>query len=184
MRKKFLFYAFAAMVAMGAVAVLPSCSSDDDPETPETIKTASDAVAGNYDGKLVVTLGGTEVANDAKTIKLDKDGDNSIDVEIDNFSLNVKLGTVTIPVNLGDLEVDNCALKAIDGGYTFSGSTRLNQIEVPLAPGTSMKADCDVKIEGATVKGSALSMPIVVDVYVAGSTTPLVVNVQFDGTKK
>lgn len=58
-------------------------------------------------------------------------------------------------VNVGDIEVDPCTVKAIDGGYAFEGQQNLDLVQ-PLG-------NCPVSISG-TVKGSNINIEIGVKV--------------------
>ena len=61
----------------------------------------------------------------------------------------------TFLVNVGDIEVDPCTVKAIDGGYAFEGQQNLDLVQ-PLG-------NCPVSISG-TVKGSNINIEIGVKV--------------------
>jgi len=174
--KRISFYLFAMLI--GSMSFLMSCSDDDDDDTT----VASEKVAGTYNGNLVVKLEGQEVANEAKSLSLVKNGDNAVDVVIKDFVLNVSIGGTSIPVSLGDLKVTKCALTQKDGKSTFSGTTELKEIEVPIGT-ASMSVDCAIDITNATVDGKNLNLPIVVEVSMAG-TKLMDVNVQYTGVKQ
>lgn len=174
--KRISFFLFAML--LGSMSLFTACGDDDDEDT-----TPSGMVAGTYNGTLVATIGGEEVANEAKSLSLEKNGDNAVDVVIKDFNLNVTLGDTSIPVSLGDLRVGKCTLSQKDGKTTFSGTENLNGVKVPLAPGVEVTADCKVDIVNATVDGKKLSLPIAVGVSMDG-TELLSVSVQYTGTKK
>lgn len=171
--KRISFFLFAMLIS--SMSLFTACSDDDDDTA------SSEMVAGTYNGTLVATLAGNEVANESKSLSLVKNGDDAIDVVIKDFKLNVSLdgGVNIIPVSLGDLKVEKCTLTQKDGKYTFSGSKELKDIEVPLGPGDPTPVDCTVNIVNATVEGNNLNLPIVVGVM--GGV--LTVNVQYTGTK-
>lgn len=174
--KRISFYLFAMLI--GSMSFLTACSDDDD----DTV--TAEKVAGTYNGTLVVSLEGQEVANEAKSLSLVKNGDDAVDVVIKDFNLNVSLGeNISIPVSLGDLKVDKCVLTLKDGKSTFSGTTELKGIEVPVGS-SPITADCTVDITAATVDGKNLSLPIVVGVSIPGGTKLMDVNVQYTGVKK
>ncbi|TRX41224.1 hypothetical protein FNW54_07625 [Bacteroides sp. HF-5092] len=168
--KRITFFLFAMLIS--SMSLFTACSDDDDDAT------SSEMVAGTYNGTLVVSLGGTEVANEPKSLSLVKNGDDAIDVVINDFKLNVSLGGAVIPVSLGNLKVEKCTLTQKDGKYTFNGSKDLKDIEVPLGDGDPTPVDCTVNIVNATVEGNNLNLPIVV-----GVMGTLTVNVQYTGTK-
>lgn len=174
--KRISFFLFAMLIS--SMSLFTACSDDDDDDT-----TPSGMVAGTYSGALVATIEGEVVANESKSLSLEKNGDNAVDVVIKDFNLNVTLGDTSIPVSLGNLKVGNCTLTQKDGKSTFSGTESLNGIKVPLAPGVEVTADCKVDIVNAAVEGNNLSLPIAVAVSMGG-TELLSVSVQYTGTKK
>lgn len=170
--KRISFFLFAMLIS--SMSLFTACSDDDDDTA------SSEMVAGTYNGTLVAILEGKEVANEAKSLSLAKNGDDAIDVVIKDFKLNVSLdGVNIIPVSLGDLKVEKCMLTQKDGKYTFNGSKELKDIQVLPIGETPMSVDCNVNIVNATVEGNKLSLPIVVGVR----NGLLTVNVQYTGTK-
>lgn len=98
--KRISFFLFAMLIS--SMSLFTACSDDDDDTA------SSEVVAGTYNGTLVAILEGKEVANEAKSLSLAKNGDDAIDVVIKDFKLNVSLdGVNIIPVSLGDLKVEN-----------------------------------------------------------------------------
>lgn len=174
--KRISFFLFAML--LGSMSLFTACGDDDEEDT-----TPSGMVAGTYSGILVATINGEEVVNEAKSLSLEKNGDDAVDVVIKDFNLNVTLGDTSIPVSLGDLRVGKCTLTQKNGKTTFSGTENLNGVKVPLAPGVEVTADCKVDIVNATVDGKKLSLPIAVGVSMDG-TELLSVSVQYTGTKK
>lgn len=175
--KRISFLMFAMLI--GSMSLFTACGDDDDNDT-----TPSGIVAGTYSGTLVASIEGQVVANEAKSLSLEKNGDNAVDVVIKEFTLNVVLGNNDpIPVNLGDLKVGKCTVAQKDGKSTFSGTENLTGVKVPLAPGLEVTADCKVDIVNATVEGNKLSLPIDVAVSTNGEEL-LSVKVQYTGTKK
>lgn len=176
--KRISFYLFAMLI--GTMSFLMSCSDDDDDDTT----VASEKVAGTYNGNLVVKLMGQEVANETKSLSLVKNGDDAVNVVIKDFILSVSIGEASIPVSLGDLKVEKCALTQKDGKYTFSGATELKGIKVPITETSELPVDCTVDIADATVDGKNLSLPIVVGVSMSGGEKFMDVNVQYTGVKQ
>jgi len=176
--KRISFFMFAMLI--GSMSLFTACGDDDDDDT-----TPSGIVAGTYSGTLVASIEGEVVANEAKSLSLEKNGDNAVDVVIKDFTLNVVLGNSDpIPVNLGDLKVEKCTLTQKDGKTTFSGTKELKGIQVPLSPELNIPADCEVDIVNATVNGKNLSLPIDVAVSAMDVENLLSVKVQYTGTKK
>lgn len=175
--KRISFFLFAMLIS--SMSLFTACSDDDDDTA------SSEMVAGTYNGNLVVKLAGQEVANESKSLSLVKNGDDAVDVVIKDFILNVTIGQGSIPVSLGDLKVEKCALTQKDGKYTFSGATELKGIKVPITATSELPVDCTVDITGATVDGKSLSLPITVGVSMSGSASQLMsVNVQYTGVKQ
>ena len=174
--KRISFYLFAMLI--GSMSFLMSCSDDDDTTA------ASDEVVGTYNGNLVVKLIGQEVANETKSLSLVKNGDDAVDVVIKDFVLSVSIGEAVIPVSLGNLKVEKCALTQKDGKYTFSGATELKGIKVPITETSELPVDCTVGITNATVDGKNLSLPIVVGVSMSGGEKFMDVDVQYTGVKQ
>lgn len=176
--KRISFFMFAMLI--GLMSLFTACGDDDDDDT-----TPSGIVAGTYSGTLVAIIDEEVVANEAKSLSLEKNGDNAVDVVIREFTLNVVLGdNDPIPVNLGDLKVERCSLTQKDGQTTFSGTKKLEGIQVPLSSDLIIPADCKVDIVNATVNGKSLSLPIEVAVSAMEVENLLSVKVQYTGTKK
>lgn len=140
--KKSLLYLFMLVCS---VSIFMSCSDDDD-EVKYPIDTE---LAGGYVGNLSVNVGGNQMGtteNQKITISQSNKGTNQIALSLKNF---------TFLVNVGDIEVDPCTVKAIDGGYAFEGQQNLDLVQ-PLG-------NCPVSISG-TVKGSNINIEIGVKV--------------------
>lgn len=140
--KKSLLYLFMLVCS---VSIFMSCSDDDD-EVKYPIDTE---LAGGYVGNLSVNVDGNQMGtteNQKITISQSNKGTNQIALSLKNF---------TFLVNVGDIEVDPCTVKAIDGGYAFEGQQNLDLVQ-PLG-------NCPVSISG-TVKGSNINIEIGVKV--------------------
>ena len=142
MKKKLFYYLFAVLCT---ATLFTSCSDDDD-EVKYPIDTE---LAGGYVGNLSVNVDGNQMGtteNQKITISQSNKGTNQIALSLKNF---------TFLVNVGDIEVDPCTVKAIDGGYAFEGQQNLDLVQ-PLG-------NCPVSISG-TVKGSNINIEIGVKV--------------------
>lgn len=140
--KKSLLYLFMLVCS---VSIFMSCSDDDD-EVKYPIDTE---LAGGYVGNLSVNVDGNQMGtteNQKITISQSNKGTNQIALSLKNF---------TFLVNVGDIEVDPCTVKAIDGGYAFEGQQNLDLVQPP--------GNCPVSISG-TVKGSNINIEIGVKV--------------------
>ena len=142
MKKKLFYYLFAVLCT---ATLFTSCSDDDD-EVKYPIDTE---LAGGYVGNLSVNVDGKQMGtteNQKITISQSNKETNQIALSLKNF---------TFLVNVGDIEVDPCTVKAIDGGYAFEGQQNLDLVQ-PLG-------NCPVSISG-TVKGSNINIEIGVKV--------------------
>lgn len=140
--KKSLLYLFMLVCS---VSLFSSCGDDDD-EVKYPIDTD---LAGGYIGKLSVVVDGNQMGtteNQKIAIAQSNKGANQIALSLKNF---------TFLINVGDIEVDPCTVKAIDGGYSFEGQQNLDLV-APLG-------NCPISILG-TVKGSNINIEIGVKV--------------------
>lgn len=177
MKKDFMKAMFLMLCAVFTFT-FTACSDDDDPADD-----AATQVAGAYTGTLNVYMeasGDEPVATDTKTITLAKNTENSVNLTIQNFTLAV----MGMDVNLGNVLISNCALAGSNGAYSFSGSTELKGVEVPLTETQSATIDCTVNFRNATVDGKTLTLPLTVDDVVLNSLPlNLGITVNFTGTK-
>lgn len=144
-----------------SVSLFSSCGDDDD-EVKYPIDTD---LAGGYIGKLSVVVDGNQMGtteNQKIAIAQSNKGANQIALSLKNF---------TFLINVGDIEVDPCTVKAIDGGYSFEGQQNLDLV-APLG-------NCPISILG-TVKGSNINIEIGVKV---GAPLNQDVKATFVGTK-
>ena len=111
MKKKLLFYAFAALAGIGTMTVLPSCSSDDDPEV--VVYPIDKDLAGTYKGTLKVNMGGVDLATLPQNVSIEKAGNTSVNLKISNFTFP-GVGT------LGDITLTNVELT--QNGSTYTGT--------------------------------------------------------------
>lgn len=156
--KKSLLYLFMFVCS---VSLFSSCGDDDD-EVKYPIDTD---LAGGYIGKLSVVVDGNQMGtteNQKISIAQSNKGANQIALSLKNF---------TFLINVGDIEVDPCTVKAIDGGYSFEGQQNLDLV-APLG-------NCPISILG-TVKGSNINIEIGVKV---GTLLNQDVKATFVGTK-
>lgn len=156
--KKSLLYLFMLVCS---ISLFSSCGDDDD-EVKYPIDTD---LAGGYIGKLSVVVDGNQMGtteNQKIAIAQSNKGANQIALSLKNF---------TFLINVGDIEVDPCTVKAIDGGYSFEGRQNLDLV-APLG-------NCPISILG-TVKGSNINIEIGVKV---GAPLNQDVKATFVGTK-
>lgn len=156
--KKSLLY---LLMFVCSVSLFSSCGDDDD-EVKYPIDTD---LAGGYIGKLSVVVDGNQMGtteNQKIAIAQSNKGANQIALSLKNF---------TFLINVGDIEVDPCTVKAIDGGYSFEGQQNLDLV-APLG-------NCPISILG-TVKGSNINIEIGVKV---GAPLNQDVKATFVGTK-
>lgn len=144
-----------------SVFAFTACSDDD--EGNNNGKLPNEEVAGTYKGTLDVKLdGSTIITAMPKNVTITKAGDNAINMGLKDFSFG--------EMNLGDIELSNCALTGQDGNYRFSGSQSLTLAD-PI--GT-----CEAVTEGSIINGTA-TININIDVPALGQT----VEVVYTGTK-
>ncbi len=156
--KKSLLYLFMLVCS---VSLFSSCGDDDD-EVKYPIDTD---LAGGYIGKLSVVVDGNQMGtpeNQKIAIAQSNKGANQIALSLKNF---------TFLINVGDIEVDPCTVKAIDGGYSFEGQQNLDLV--------ASLGNCPISILG-TVKGSNINIEIGVKV---GAPLNQDVKATFVGTK-
>lgn len=155
--KRNLLYLF---VLFCSVSLFTSCSDDDD-EVKLPIDTE---VAGEYVGDLTVSVDGNPIPSIKEKITISPSTKGA-----DQIALSLK--DFTLVINVGDILVDPCAVKAIDGGYSFAGQQNIDFV-API--GT-----CPVGVAG-TVKGSNIDIDITVKV---GAPLNQDVKVKFVGKK-
>lgn len=178
MKKDFMKAMFLMLCAVFAFT-FTACSDDDDPADAAT------RVAGSYNGALEVFVGGTSAANESKTITLVKNTENSVDLVISNFSITVSFAGQSIPVNMGNVTIANCALTGSGDNYTFAGSISIPDVAVSFM-GAPVQADCDVSFTNATVNGNTLTLPLTVDAKMGNTSISEAlggITVNFTGTK-
>lgn len=155
--KKNLFYLFALICSM---SLFTACSDDD-----EVILPIDTDMAGSYKGELEIAVNNTTVAPGIpQKVYISKSaaGNNQLRLELKNFSFG--------SMNLGDIQVDPCAVTEKNGTYSFAGTQTLS-LAAPLG-------SCPVTVSG-TIKGSAISINIGVEVEALKQK----VVAMFEGTK-
>ena len=143
--KKSLLYLFMLVCS---VSIFMSCSDDDD-EVKYPIDTE---LAGGYVGNLSVNVDGNQMGtteNQKITISQSNKGTNQIALSLKNF---------TFLVNVGDIEVDPCTVKAIDGGYAFEGQQNLDLVQ-PLGNSGTVKGS-NINIEIGVKVGAPLNQNV------------------------
>lgn len=151
--KKYLFFMLALVCS---VSLFVACGDDNDESQPMNA-----ALAGVFKGTMDIVLNDTPIASGLEqNITIEKEGDNRIDLELKNFTLN--------GMALGDIEIDDCTLTAKGDGYTFTGSQTL----------TLVVGKCDASVSG-TIDSKSVDM--IINVNVAALSQKVKVN--FKGTK-
>ena len=157
MKKNLFFYVFAVLCTM---PFFTSCS-DDDEDTPVVIP-VSEEIAGNYKGTLDVTVDGQKLASVAQRISVAESGDNAINLSIADFSF--------LGIEVGDIDLNNCALTPNGERYDFTGVTTVE----------STILTADVNATGYFHNGG-LHIDLDIDATLGGQKQA--VTVTYDGTR-
>lgn len=154
--KRNLFY---LLMLIGMMSMFTACGNDD-----EKLEPIGDEITGVYLGTLDIVVTeiplGDEGKNIPQKIYITKTGDNSLDLQLKDFSFG--------DTPMGNIAVENCAAQKTQDGYTFSGSKKGLMLTV---------GACDVELTG-TIVGETVKVAI--SVVAAGS---LHVSVDFTGEK-
>ncbi len=156
MKKNLFFYLFAVLCTM---PLFTSCSDDDD--APVVIP-VDEEIAGNYKGTLKVTVDGTNPISVAQRVSVAEAGDNAIDLSIADFSF--------MGIEIGDINLNDCALTPNGERYEFAGVTSVSN--------TLLTAD--VNATGYCTNG-ALHLDLNIDATLGG--VKQVVEVVYEGTR-
>lgn len=113
MKKNLFFYLFAVLCTM---PLFTSCS-DDDEDAPVVVP-VEEEIAGNYKGTLNVTVDAINMPSVIQRVSVTEAGENSINLSITNFSFS--------GIQIGDIDLVNCALTENAGRYEFAGTTSVN----------------------------------------------------------
>ena len=111
MKKNLFFYLFAVLCTM---PLFTSCSDDDAP----VVIPVDEEIAGNYKGTLDVTVDGNKLASVVQRVSVSKSGDNAIDLFISDFSF--------MGIEVGDINLNDCALTPNGERYEFTGVTAIS----------------------------------------------------------
>ena len=90
-----------AVVGM-TTALFTSCTNEESINFP-----IEEELAGNYKGKLEVTVDGQNLGEQSQKITVEKASEKSINLSLKNFSF--------IGINLGDIELNDCPLSENSG---------------------------------------------------------------------
>ena len=156
MKKNLFFYLFAVLCTM---PLFTSCSDDDD--APVVIP-VDEEIAGNYKGTLQVTVDGTNPISVAQRVSVAEAGDNAIDLSIADFSF--------MGIEIGDINLNDCALTPNGERYDFAGVTSV----------ANTLLTADVNATGYCGKGS-LHLDLDIDATLGGQ--PQTVKVVYEGTR-
>ena len=137
-----------------------SCS-DDDEDAPVVVP-VEEEIAGNYKGTLDVTVDGNKLASVVQRVSVSKSGDNAIDLFISDFSF--------MGIEVGDINLNDCALTPNGERYEFTGVTAISN--------TLLTAD--VNATGYCSNG-ALHLDLDIDATLGGQ--PQTVKVVYEGTR-
>ena len=113
MKKNLFFYLFAVLCTM---PLFTSCS-DDDEDAPVVVP-VEEEIAGNYKGTLNVTVDAINMPSVTQRVSVTEAGENAINLSISNFSFS--------GIQIGDIDLVNCALTENAGRYEFAGTTSVN----------------------------------------------------------
>ena len=113
MKKNLFFYLFAVLCTM---PLFTSCSDDD--EDAQVVVPVEEEIAGNYKGTLNVTVDAINMPSVIQRVSVTEAGENSINLSITNFSFS--------GIQIGDIDLVNCALTENAGRYEFAGTTSVN----------------------------------------------------------
>lgn len=155
--KKNLLFLFALICSM---SLFTACNNDDDPVLP-----VETDMAGAYKGELGISVNGQSLGGGIPQkvyISKSASGDNQLKLELKAFMF----GTM----NLGDIQVDPCAVTEKDGTYSFTGSQTVT-LAAPIGA-------CPVNVTG-TIKDGKIDINIGVKVEALGQD----VVATFAGTK-
>ena len=155
MKKNLFFYLFAVLCTM---PLFTSCSDDDAP----VVIPVDEEIAGNYKGTLDVTVDGNKLASVVQRVSVSKSGDNAIDLFISDFSF--------MGIEVGDINLNDCALTPNGERYEFTGVTAISN--------TLLTAD--VNATGYCSNG-ALHLDLDIDATLGGQ--PQTVKVVYEGTR-
>lgn len=171
MKKLFLFLT----VSILSLTFL-SCSKDEEPSnnpsttTPSTTAPA-EAVAGNYNGSLSVTINGLDPIVSNNTISVEKVSNDTINLTLKNFSITDP--STEANINLGDIKLSNVALNGEAEPYTFTAEETLK-----LKIYGDEAIDVPVKAESGKFENGKLTTTLSI-IFMEVMN----INVTFEGTK-
>ena len=157
MKKNLFFYVFAVLCTM---PFFTSCS-DDDEDTPVVIP-VDEEIAGNYKGTLNITVDALNMPSVSQRISVTEAGSNAINLSIADFAFG--------DIQVGDINLNNCALTENAGRYEFTGTTSVSA--------TMLTADVD-----ATGYFNNGNLHIDLDIAATLGNMNQVVKVTYDGTR-
>lgn len=137
-----------------------SCS-DDDEDTPVVIP-VDEEIAGNYKGTLNITVDAVNMPSVSQRISVTEAGSNAINLSIVDFAFS--------GIQVGDINLNNCALTENAGRYEFTGTTSVSA--------TMLTADVD-----ATGYFNNGNLHIDLDIAATLGNMNQVVKVTYDGTR-
>lgn len=168
MKKLFLFLT----VSILSLTFL-SCSKDEEPSTTPTTTTPAEAVAGDYTGKLSVTINDIAPIESDNTISVEKVNDNTINLILKNFSITDP--TSGVEISLGDIKLSNVALNGETEPYTFTAKEEL-KLDIS---GNGTLLPVPVEAKSGKFENNKLSTTLYINFMDA-----MEINVTFDGAKQ
>lgn len=159
--KKSLFYCLFAVLC--AVNLFSSCSENEGIVIP-----IDSDLAGKYKGKLDVSISqnGVDIPGgtvESQIIAVMKAGDNAVSLSITDFSF--------MGIEIGDINLNDCVLKANGSNYEFNGATKVEA--------ESLTADVDAT---GVFSNGTLSLNLDIDATLTGGLKQTV-KVTYSGTR-
>lgn len=155
--KKKMFYLFALLCSM---SLFTACSDDDD--AVDYSKVIEEEIAGNYKGTLTVTVEEVTMSPEPQKINIEKASPSAINLSLNNFSF--------AGINIGNVELENCALSQNGDTYTFTGTQKLT-VDV---------LSCTINAKGTITKGT-VKIEMDIDATLNGEDQN--VKVVYEGTR-
>lgn len=169
MKKLFLIFA-VAFIALN----FTSCSKEEEKNgTNPTTSTPAEEVVGNYVGNLSVKINDIEPIVSEKTIEVEKVSDNTINLNLKDFSIEDPTSGAT--VNVGDIKLSNVELVGESAPYTFTAEETL-QLDVF---GTGAPMEIPVKAESGKFENNTLATTLSISIL----NGVMNIAVEFEGTK-
>ena len=142
------------------MSLFTACSDDDD--AVDYSKVIEEEIAGNYKGTLTVTVEEVTMSPEPQKINIEKASPSAINLSLNNFSF--------AGINIGNVELENCALSQNGDTYTFTGTQKLT-VDV---------LSCTINAKGTITKGT-VKIEMDIDATLNGEDQN--VKVVYEGTR-